>query len=283
MYVDGLYDVPDADGYVDTEILREQAKITDAADSTPDQSTGHIGDVIADHDTPSYVPTSDAMAFGEINGFPDARALQGWRWREHHLPETAEVANLPGYPHLVVRAENPICVTDEAYRDLAAKGMRHFAHMAENGIAVPAQKFVIAPDLRGKPHNTLYAITERIDGRVMTLSQADRKWAEPIIDGSAEYLLWAYEDPHENDILIHRSSPQQYTITGSDTTVLHDVGLDFSRDLSTYNGEFTFGISAGTLGAWVRQAGLNKPERLARLEQIVTEIDRRRDELSEGY
>lgn len=167
-----------------------------------------------------HLLSQEGITFGNADALPHASVLDTFSFGAHqisvahdHISGKPDIANVPGYPDCVVRMHSMLFPID-LLEEYAQRGRQHFALLENFGIRVPAQRFVLGPNiLEGavpgdEQTPLLYSFTERLQGRPLTYEPEDNYHNTAAIRGVAEYIRTIWHDKKEKrflgDILVPR-------------------------------------------------------------------------------
>jgi hypothetical protein len=180
----------------------------------------------------------EGIVFGNGHHLPSLEALDGFDFEANRYPQSREVAALPDHPDSVVRIEYENhdsygkLFTKEGYYDFARLGIANFIQLQQQGLRIPAQRFVVGPSIIPVQFNPLrlYAFTEKIEGRPLTYDTEDAEASAPVISSLSRYMSDILE---RSKIIPPRfmsdlAYPDQYTRQDDGEVVLHDAGLEIA-------------------------------------------------------
>jgi hypothetical protein len=213
----------------------------------------------------------ESQVFGDETNLPGAEILDGFDFRRNVLEGSFSIASNPDFPDHVVRLNSVPLDSDPRY--VTTQGIRHFGAMADSGLTIPNQRFIVASGVHGEePY--LYAVTDRIDGRDLTNNSDDAELAQPVINGLAKYTMWALNDT-ENLYLWDKFLPWQSTVKADGQVVMHDVGLDFQAARNGKKPSDDLYLGALGLEEWSQEAGLQLSKEVRILMRQVESLPRR--------
>lgn len=217
------------------------------------------------------------IVFGEGHHLPDASALSQLvqEWDDWHISEvSSHIAALPDNSDVVVRYVGAHSNAEQ----WISKGVRHLQLLTESGITIPPHRYVSGPMLYGdpeaplSPYHAVYALTNRLDGRNLSLDHAiDTAHNSDVIAGQARYLQ-AVASVNEPEFMKDIMAPHQFTVTSLGKVILHDTGFDnFNATYDPASGglSWDFGHAANMLRAWTTKARISPPEALTELQQYI--------------
>lgn len=226
----------------------------------------------------------EGVVYGNGQTLPDATVLDTFDFRQNlldvdleHLTKQPNIANVPGFPDCVVRAQPLLLPATGSFAEHVGRGMQHFALLEETGIRVPAQRFVLAKDKNVLAFNPdvdlLFTFVERLEGDTLAHeTHADLNRAA--ITSIAEYALGICGDKQQAHMLGDLTLPRQFTIEQKSpedqpSLVLHDTDLVFSFFGKKREG---MGLAMHGLGeslqTWSNRAQIEAPEPVKKLQKV---------------
>lgn len=197
----------------------------------------------------TYPTNHEGIVFGNGHHLPGLEALgtasEYYDFEANIYPGSGQVAALPDHPDSVVRLQyetfgpRGFPLNEDGFYAFVRLGIAQFEELQRQGIAIPAQRFVVGPapppSLQALPGGNplrLYTFTEKIEGRPLAYDPSDAKASAPIINGLSRYmgnvLLQRRIFASPPRFMYDLSHPEQFTKQPDGQVILHDVGLEIT-------------------------------------------------------